>query len=379
MSCVLYFQAREAQEPIASSGLGLIDGACNMVQAAKHLAVNPRDPPTYQQYSTHSHSVSESIKRLVSSIKDSAPGQKECDVAIEKVNNALRVIDKAAMDAIGQNLEPMREKSLKGYEEQIIRAAREMTEIVEDVREAAKGEAEKLGHLVTQFAMYTEPLSHGAVGAASNITNNKRQMTILDQSKTVAESVMQLLMASKEGGGNPKAQQHHKGIDDCADTVKDNLQEYIVTLEEAASSAGIVSTMVDTLTKAIGKTEDKLTPNDKMAYVDFQTRMVRLAKQIAQYAQDMVGKASTDPSQIGAIANQLTRDYRTLADQCRGAVATTTNFETGQRIKEAVQELGKSVVSLVQDAGNVHADPTDVYAKRDLSEHSKKVTSDVSV
>ena len=57
-----------------------------------------------------------------------------------------------------------------------------------------------------------DPLAASAVGASSNITNSKRQMTILDQSKTVAESVLQMTMACKEGGGNPKATQHHKGI-----------------------------------------------------------------------------------------------------------------------------------------------------------------------
>lgn len=52
-----------------SAGKAMIDGACHMVTAAKQLAVNPKDPPTYQLYSNHSKSVSEAIKRLVSSIK----------------------------------------------------------------------------------------------------------------------------------------------------------------------------------------------------------------------------------------------------------------------------------------------------------------------
>jgi talin len=190
--------------------------------AAKNLAVNPKDPPTYQQYSSHSHSVSEAIKRLVSSIKDSAPGQKECDQAIAKINKALRVIEQASMNAVSQNLAPRRENTLKGFEEQIIRSAKEMLEMVDNVRTAGKQEAEKLGHLVTQFASYIEPIAHGAVGAASNINNSKRQERILDESKTVAESVLQLTIACKEGGGNP--QQQHQSIDDCADTVRDNLQ-----------------------------------------------------------------------------------------------------------------------------------------------------------
>jgi hypothetical protein len=65
----LFIQARRAQEPITSAGKDLIDGACNMILAAKQLAVNPRDPPIYQAYSTHSHSVSEAIKCLVSAVR----------------------------------------------------------------------------------------------------------------------------------------------------------------------------------------------------------------------------------------------------------------------------------------------------------------------
>ena len=40
-----------------------------MLQAAKQLAINPKDPPTYQMYSNHSKSVSDAIKRLVSAIR----------------------------------------------------------------------------------------------------------------------------------------------------------------------------------------------------------------------------------------------------------------------------------------------------------------------
>ena len=66
---ILYFQARRAQEPITLAGRNIIDGACNMLESAKKLSMNPKDPPTYQAYSAHSHSLSEGIKRLVASIR----------------------------------------------------------------------------------------------------------------------------------------------------------------------------------------------------------------------------------------------------------------------------------------------------------------------
>ncbi|RUS77310.1 hypothetical protein EGW08_014937, partial [Elysia chlorotica] len=140
-------QARKAQEPITQAGRAMIEGASNMLQAAKQLAVNPKDPPTYQLYSHHSKSVSEAIKRLVSAIKDSAPGQQECDNAIEHLNMTIRDLDQASLDALGQNLRARDEKSMKAYQEQMINSAREILDCIDQIRQAAKEEPQNLGHL----------------------------------------------------------------------------------------------------------------------------------------------------------------------------------------------------------------------------------------
>lgn len=54
------------------------------------------------------------------------------------------------------------------------------------------------------MASYFEPLSEGAIGAASLITNSKQQMHTLDLTKTVIESALQFVYSCKDGGGNPK-------------------------------------------------------------------------------------------------------------------------------------------------------------------------------
>lgn len=57
---------------------------------------------------------------------------------------------------------------------------------------------------VTQLARYFEPLIKASVGVASKLIDHQQQMTFLDQTKTLAESALQMLYAAKEGGGNPK-------------------------------------------------------------------------------------------------------------------------------------------------------------------------------
>ena len=100
------FQARVAQEPITSAGLDMIDGAALMMESAKQLAVTPNDPPTYQRYSEHSKAVSDAIKKLLSAIRENAPGQRECEAAGLQIERAIQVLDQACMKAVSQNLEP---------------------------------------------------------------------------------------------------------------------------------------------------------------------------------------------------------------------------------------------------------------------------------
>lgn len=57
---------------------------------------------------------------------------------------------------------------------------------------------------VSQLAQYFEPLVLAAVGAASKTINHQQQMNLLDQTKTLAESALQMLYTAKEAGGNPK-------------------------------------------------------------------------------------------------------------------------------------------------------------------------------
>lgn len=54
------------------------------------------------------------------------------------------------------------------------------------------------------MAGYFEPLIMASVGVASKLKDHQQQMTFLDQTKTLAESALQMLYAAKEGGGNPK-------------------------------------------------------------------------------------------------------------------------------------------------------------------------------
>ena len=108
------------------------------------------------------------------------------------------------MVAVAQGLKPSDNRPLDDLQEQATAAAAEMSRKIESVTEAAKGEAERLGHAVTDVANFCESLMKCSLVIASTSLTTVRQVKILEQSKTVGESTVQLLYAAKEGGGNKK-------------------------------------------------------------------------------------------------------------------------------------------------------------------------------
>ncbi|XP_066588504.1 talin-1 isoform X3 [Prorops nasuta] len=372
--------ARSAQEPITSAGKSIIDGSCAMVLAAKSLAVSPKDPPTWQLLANHSKSVSDSIKSLVASIRDKAPGQKECDTAIDLLSARIRELDAASLSAVSQTLVPRRENTVQGFTDQMESSASELREKLEPLRNAAKYEAENVGHAVSQVETYCEPLVSGAIGAASNMVHSKQQMVLLNQTKTVAESVLQLVYVTKESAGNPKAIGLHAEVDETVESTKDALQELQNTLETISTSNGIVTGLIDTISRAMVRLEDhRMSTIDTVdSYVDYQTRMVEAAKEIARLAQEMSTKSSTDVGRLGPLAVDISHKYTQLARDTSGAVAAASNADVSVRLRTGVQELGRACADIVRAAGTCQMSPGDAYAQREVAEHSKIVTEKVS-
>merc|ERR1719193_2036756 len=381
---------RAAQRPILDAGRAIVGGSVAMITSAKSLAVNPKDPPTWQALANSSKSVSDSIKKLVSSIRDKAPGQKECEDAIDKLTAYIRELDNASIGAMNQSLEPRRQKDIKQYSEQMAGAAVQIAEKLSDIQDGAKNEAERLGHSVTSFMSYYEPLVSNAIGTASNMTSSKQQVLLLDQTKTVVESAQQLLYAAKESGGNPRSTHIHADIDESTDAMGATLAELRTTLDKLGPSIGEVSSIVSCISEAIIQVDDYRpgTRNDNSGgsgdeggLVSYQSRMMSSTKEIAKTAQDIVIKSSSNPSELGSLATHISTHYTSLAVDSRGVIQNTESNEMAERIKSSVQDLGQVTIELVKSAGSVqltggsgagdqHADS---FVLRDVSDNARHV------
>ncbi|XP_070767330.1 talin-2a [Enoplosus armatus] len=368
-----------AQEPILQSARSMLDSSTYLLKTARSLVINPKDPPTWSVLAGHSRTVSDSIKSLITAIRDKAPGQRECDSSIDNINKCIRDIEQASLAAVSQNLPSRDDISLEALQEQLTSTVQEIGHLIDPVSTAARGEASQLGHKVTQLASYFEPLIMASWGVASKLSDHQQQMTFLDQTKTLAESALQMLYAAKEGGGNPKASHTHDAIAEAAQLMKEAVDDIMVTLNEAASEVGMVGGMVESIAEAMAKLDEGTPPEPEGSFVDYQTSMVKYSKAIAVTSQEMMTKSVTCPDELGALASQVTVDYSQLAVQGRLAAHTAEPEEIGFQIKTRVQELGHGCIFLVQKAGALQITPSDGFTKRELIDCARAVTEKVSL
>ncbi|KAJ8260864.1 hypothetical protein COCON_G00165870 [Conger conger] len=367
-----------AMEPIVAAAKTMLVSSTGMIQTARSLAVNPKDPPNWSVLAGHSRTVSDSIKKLITNMRDKAPGQRECDDAIEVLNNCIREVDQASLAAISQQLTPREDISQEALHEQMAASVQEISNLIEPVAIAARSEASQLGHKVSQMVSYFEPLIMASIGTASKILNSQQQMNVLDQTKTLAESALQMLYTAKEAGGNPKAAHTQEALEESVQMMKEAVDDLSATLAEAASAAGAVGGMVDSINQAINKMGEGPSEEPEGTFVDYQTTMVKTAKAIAVTVQEMVTKSNTNPDELGGLANQLTSEFGDLATEAKCAAITAENDEIGSHIKKQVHELGFSCTGLVTKAGALQCSPSDSFTKKELIESARKVSEKVS-
>lgn len=67
--CCFPVQGRRAMEPIVISAKTMLESSAGLIQTARSLAVNPKDPPQWSVLAGHSRTVSDSIKKLITNMR----------------------------------------------------------------------------------------------------------------------------------------------------------------------------------------------------------------------------------------------------------------------------------------------------------------------
>lgn len=141
-------QAREAQEPILQAGKNVIKSSSSLLASAKNLAIDPNDMSLGQLLAQHSKAVSDSVRALLLAIRTKCPGQKDCDQAIDALNDTVNQLDQAILAVLSQSLRLIASSSLQGFQEQMMECVGKIGDNLGPLSNVAKGEMKNLGHQV---------------------------------------------------------------------------------------------------------------------------------------------------------------------------------------------------------------------------------------
>lgn len=107
-----------------------------------------------------------------------------------------------------------------------------------------------------------------------------------------------------------------EALEESVQMMKEAVDDLGATLSEAASAAGAVGGMVDSINDAINKMEDAPTHEPEGTFVDYQTTMVKTAKAIAVNVQEMVRLCSVYHSKLDDLwsrkSNHVKHAFSTL-------------------------------------------------------------------
>ncbi|KJE89680.1 hypothetical protein CAOG_009384 [Capsaspora owczarzaki ATCC 30864] len=352
-AAVISAHAKAAQQPLVNAGKGLVSSSTNLIGTAKSLAGNPKDPPSWQVLAANSKSVTDSIKNIVNAIRDHAPGQHECDEAIQEASRQINHIDQAALAAAVGGLERRNDQSLGAFQQNVLSELNEITELLPKLQQSAKAEPENLAH------------------------------EVLDQTKTVAESALNLLYAAKESGGNIKASNSHPKVDSGVAELRDVMKDLNHTFEESANSETAAQNIVAAIHKAVADVDRLDQPGALKDFVatgsfnDYSNALVEESKTLAKTAAKSVAFSTANPSELLRVARDISAHYNNIGEQAKGVVATAPNAETQKMLKAAVMELGPATAALAQSCAVVQSSPDNADSRKELNDNARLVSEKV--
>ncbi|CAJ0956652.1 unnamed protein product, partial [Mesorhabditis belari] len=366
---------RDAQIPILGNTRSTLETSAQMISTAKLLAAAPRDQQMWQQLADNSRGVSESIKRLVTAIRDAAPGQRELDHNIRQLEELIRAVDKSMMDA---QVNPAKHSTTveKRVHQQILHYSQNLHDKVEPLRSAAIDKSEELAHQVDEHWQLTQPLVDAAVQAATSSQDSHSQLKLFDQCRTVVEAELQMMYACKDSAGNPRATEAHSRVEESAQQYREALTDMRNTVNAITSEQGVTEGMIETISRSIAITDSAASAQHTSgSFADAQTGMTRLLEEIRRTASDM---PYAEPPHLGSMSLNISERFHQLAQECARAQALLPNMpDLATKLKVAVQKLGTSCTELVIKAGHRRAHPADMRTKRELLDHSQHVVERV--
>ncbi|XP_054693128.1 talin-2 [Grus americana] len=329
-------EGSRAQEPILVSAKTMLESSSLLIKTARSLAINPKDPPTWSVLAGHSHTVSDSIKSLITSIRDKAPGQRECDFSIDGINRCIRDIEQASLAAVSQSLATRDDISVEALQEQLTSVVQEIGHLIDPIATAARGEAAQLGHKVPSY--------------------HYECVRYLEQPDVRGDHNLVSLVLSALQAGN-------KGTQAC--------------ITAASAVSGIIADLDTTIMFATAGT---LNAENDESFADHRENILKTAKALVEDTKLLVSGAASSQDKLAQAAQSSANTITQLAEVVKLGAASlgSDDPETQVVLINAIKDVAKALSDLIGATKGAASKPADDPSMYQLKGAAKVMVTNVT-
>ncbi|CDS39815.1 talin [Echinococcus multilocularis] len=361
-------EARSAQQPICLAGQACLESGRGVILASKHMlqtAETSGEPSNtaFGAFTAASRDLTDNTKHLLAVLNEQGPGQAECQRTLLNIRRLLHELERDKMAMMDGVFTPRHDSNEEGFLKQLTISTRAVRDMATSVGRGATSEAERLGHAVRELDLLLPGLVSSALGAASRAPNSSAQLIYVEHTRTVLESVEQLISAAKQAGGNPRSDPIREAVDDGVKAQIDSCEELLSAIEGVASQQSFLAKLMAVLEESRALVDKPGRAPYDAHFTDYQSRLLRLARHMEQQTEATVRAArrpqeSTSQEMTGLVQN-LAQDYAEICMISRDACETLRDPHEAEKLRWAVKNLGQTTRGLIMATVNVSSSRPD--------------------
>lgn len=355
--------AQTAQKPILDANRELLVHGNNLLSTTKAAVHTKGDKDTLTFLSQHSRNVAEALKNLTSLIASVSPGQNECSLALNLLEQYSDDVESAIAASNEDRLEAP-EKDHAWYAQGLHESMNALKPQLDDVASAAKSDAVRLAKVVGEVPTLVNSVISYATGLAADFSQpgeRELRQDILLRAKALAETTTKLVRACRMAGGNPKTVYGHQLDTAHSEAIASwkELERIAQEISGESADQGPLSLFDRELGQILAKHGLENPLQTKAGDESYSTVGAKVQQQARQYAATVqqVAQAAKNVDALEPMGQTLFQQFNSLMQTAVYAASVSEDDSVKRRLYANVSNLGSSVKGLLGAMRAVKAQP----------------------
>eukprot|EP01102_Stenamoeba_stenopodia_P017940 TRINITY_DN650_c0_g1_i4.p1 TRINITY_DN650_c0_g1~~TRINITY_DN650_c0_g1_i4.p1 ORF type:complete len:2027 (+),score=565.48 TRINITY_DN650_c0_g1_i4:223-6081(+) len=369
-----------ANSQLSATAKNVAEATSKMVEVLKQVVSNPKERNNQTLLASVAQSTGDAIKQLMAAAKMSAPGQKECEEAMEKVRATIEDLDSASINVtVGLMDLLLEEPSTKSSQQLQLEIASSAKSIANNLTQLLSVTPSEYGPLVAQLSTLIPAMALSTKQLVCATTDPTAQQEHIAKSKAIADSVCNVIQSLKQFSAEPEVQSHKQS---AAAAAREAQSAISVLVAAHSSSLGVIQECDDSINAVVStaaslKASKPLAKTNK-SYQQCQDDLSTCSKTLASTISNLVRASRTEADKLGAASKDVANVLPKIVEASMIAMSTINNETTQKGLREAVDRVVASVQNLLQSAKTVVIDPKSSKSQNAVSAGFKDVTDSIT-